>query len=106
MEEVSGRFGDNLIKDFDLIDENSEDPNSDYETTINSMMEKVNNLWHCKVCGKEYVSKQKTNLKQHIEAKHATGFRHICDICGKSCSSKISLVKHTSRYHKIDVINH
>ena len=35
----------------------------------------------CKVCGKEG---QRSNIMDHIEANHITGFTHNCGICGKT----------------------
>ena len=71
---------------------------NDYEATIASMMEKVNNLWYCKVCGKEYTSKHKINLKEHIETHHTSGFTHTCDICQKACGSRKYLRMHRSKH--------
>ena len=71
---------------------------NDYEATIASMMEKVNNLWYCKVCGKEYTSKHKINLKEHIETHHTNGFTHTCDICQKACGSRKYLRMHRSKH--------
>ena len=36
------------------VDFNTDFEETDFESTINGMMEKVGSMWHCKVCGKEY----------------------------------------------------
>ena len=77
------------------------DADYDFESTINSMMEKVGVMWHCKVCGKEYTSKNKSHLRSHVEWNHTTGFTHNCNICQKTWSTKRSLEVHNSKYHKI-----
>ena len=58
------------------------------DAQINSMMKfsqvKVSGQGRmriCKVCGKEG---QRSNIMDHIEAHHITGFSHNCGICGKT----------------------
>ena len=67
------------------------------------MIEKVNGMWYCKVCGKEYSPKNKSGLKGHVETHHATGFTHTCDNCQKTCSTKVGLAIH-KREHKVSAI--
>ena len=76
------------------------DKDEDFESTINGMIEKVGTMWHCKVCGKEYIPKNKSSLKHHVETKHVTGFTHTCVICQKILSTKASLQNHKVVYHK------
>ena len=78
------------------------DADYDFESTINSMMEKVGIMWHCKVCGKEYIPKNKSILRRHVELNHTTGFTHTCTICQKICSTKNALGCHKRKYHKIE----
>ena len=73
----------------------------DFEATINGMIEKVGLMWYCKVCGKEYISKNKSSLKDHVESNHVTGFTHTCKICQKIFSIKRSLTKHNLKFHKM-----
>merc|ERR1712129_243238 len=42
----------------------------------------------CKVCDKE---RTLTNITNHIEVNHITGFFHICNICGATSRSKRAL---------------
>ena len=52
----------------------------------------------CKVCGKEG---QRSNIWNHIEAKHVTcDVSYTCDLCGKSSKSRNGLFLHKSIYHR------
>jgi len=75
------------------------DINDDYDETINSLMEKVNSKWYCKVCRKEYPPKNKTHLKDHIEANHTSGFSHRCKKCLYVSANKSALRHHMARHH-------
>ena len=96
LDEVAESFDEGTRDEFDDISESIEYSNNEYETVINSMIDKVNKLWHCKVCGKEYTIKNKTNLKKHVENNHARGFIHTCSLCGKTFSTKSTLLYHRS----------
>ena len=48
----------------------------------------------CKMCGKEGTG---SNIKTHIEANHLGGL--ICNLCGKSLSSRKALIRHTNTSH-------
>ena len=37
---------------------------------INCMMEKINGVWTCKMCGHTGSVNQKGDVKKHIEGKH------------------------------------
>ena len=50
----------------------------------------------CQICGKEG---NKTNIKDHIEAKHLEGITIPCGLCEKTCRSRDSL-RHHMRTHK------
>ena len=73
----------------------------DFESTINGMMEKVGSMWHCKVCGKEYTSKNKSSLNNHVELNHMPGFTHKCKMCPQIFSTKRSLTTHNFKYHRM-----
>ena len=51
----------------------------------------------CKVCGKEGLF---TLIRNHIESNHLEGISIPCDHCDKAFSSRDSLSKHKSRFHK------
>ena len=77
------------------------------EEKVKSMMEKSPNMimagtkrrtaFICKVCGKEG---QDTDIKRHIEAIHLEGISIPCNLCDKTCRSRLGLIKHTTRFHK------
>ena len=97
LEETNALFEEAKNEEFYTVEGNSID---EYEHTVNSMIETIDNRWHCKVCGKEYNSNHKSGLKEHVERKHTSGFTHTCGICGISCSSKTTLRLHKSNYHR------
>ena len=77
--------------------ENDSDP-MQLDEKIHSMMgvSEVNEIRNrkarvCNVCGKEG---DMSNIKSHIELHHITGVTHSCDICGKSCKTRTTLVQH------------
>ena len=55
------------------------------------------NVKVCKVCGKEGPM---TTVRNHIEAKHISGVRLTCDLCGKTAKTKNSLACHMTRHHR------
>merc|ERR1712240_970817 len=48
--------------------------NNELNDTIETMLEKVEGVWNCKMCGKS--SGHKVTLKRHIESQHTTGSSH------------------------------
>ena len=100
MEQKISKPFQNDATDFSL-DFNADYKDTDFESTINGMMEKVGSMWHCKVCGKGYTSKNKTGLKVHVESNHTSGFTHTCNICQKMCPTKSALRFHNFKYHKM-----
>ena len=74
------------------------------ENQTNSMIVKISNkingkqLYKCTLCGKE--SDVKTNIKNHIEAKHLEGISIPCNLCEKTFRSRNSLANHNHVYHK------
>jgi len=70
---------------------------------INNMMEKQNNSWFCKICGKS--DKNNGNIKNHIEVNHIAGIEYPCKICGKTCRSRKALHMHVFRTHNNKNIN-
>ena len=112
-ENTSGPITENVLTtlkneaaDYSLAYNNTDyNEDEDFESTINGMIEKVGTMWHCKVCGKEYIPKNKSSLKHHVETKHVTGFTHTCKICQKKLSTKASLQKHMLLYHKKNAYN-
>ena len=74
--------------------------NCDLDETINSMMDRLDTgEYSCTVCGK-IEPRFRSNMRQHIEAKHTEGGSHPCGHCGKIFRSRKSLANHVSLYHK------
>ena len=67
------------------------------EVRIGELMERGDDGWSCKACGK--TNKDKSKIKYHVET-HLHGVSHTCPICGKSCSSKNTLNNHISLKHR------
>merc|ERR1719186_872648 len=100
MEELSVTFANG---DFDLVqtEENNLwlNTNIELDLQIEQMMEKIEGLWHCKVCGKTVTSKNKTHLKDHMESQHIEGVSHICHLCNKIWSTRKALRDHVRDHH-------
>ena len=52
----------------------------------------------CKVCGKEG---QRSNIRDHIEAHHVTGFSHDCGVCGKTSRRDFTIFTHIDKVHPL-----
>ena len=76
--------------------------NDDLKETIESMIEKVEDIWACKICG--HRSNHGPNIKRHIESKHTTGVSHPCYVCGKILKSTHSFNTHMSKLHTFNPI--
>ena len=59
------------------IDNISEKDSND---PLEAMMEQIDGVWKCKVCGR--TRNQKSHIKDHVET-HIEGAVHLCKTCGK-----------------------
>ena len=66
---------------------------------IESMIEKQDNKWVCKICGKK-ATQGKADIRNHIEGKHIEGVSHPCKHCDKTFRSRHSVVNHVYKFHK------
>ena len=64
-----------------------------------SLMQYVNGVWKCNVCGK--TDRKKSNITSHTEV-HVEGAAHICTYCGKTFKTKNSLRVHKYKTHTSD----
>ena len=64
---------------------------------IESMIEKIGDMWGCKMCGQK--NSHGTNIRRHIESKHTTGGSHPCKVCGKIFRSRSSIKNHMFGSH-------
>ena len=72
--------------------------NEDLNETLNSMITQTGETWNCNYCGK--VSKEKRNLKTHVENMHTEGLEFPCPRCDKMFRSRKSVYNHTTSNHK------
>ena len=71
-----------------------------YPPTVDpgTLMEKVEGIWTCKVCGKD--TKLNTgHMKSHVET-HIEGLHYTCSVCDKVYTTKDNLRRHFYRAHK------
>lgn len=62
--------------------------------------DETNSRLYCGYCH-QFSHKCKDNVRNHVEAKHFKGhFVHMCNVCGISCATKISLQTHRGKFHK------
>ena len=69
---------------------------NDLNDRIRQMIEKKEEVWECKECGK--TKSRKGHIIQHAET-HIGGMSHACHLCGKTFSTRPTLHNHTSTYH-------
>merc|ERR1712025_51199 len=80
------------------VDENNiqvEDKN-EIRAKINQMIEKTEEIWKCKGCGK--MSVELSNIKRHAET-HIQGINYSCHICSKIYTTRNNLDSHISHIH-------
>ena len=68
----------------------------DLDFQIKGIIEKIEGLWGCKLCGK--TANYKGNAQRHAET-HIDGLSHACPICSKTFSTRPCLQSHISRQH-------
>jgi hypothetical protein len=56
------------------------------------------NGWQCVECA--YISKYKTHVMEHVEARHVASRNVFCPDCGKLCPNKKSLRNHQYNHHR------
>ena len=70
----------------------------DLDLQIQTMMDKVDGVCICKICGKR--NRNKSHIVSHIEGVHISGLSHPCELCGKSLGSRNSLGGHVRKFHR------
>jgi len=63
-----------------------------------NLMKDEEGRWICPECN--LTTRSRTNIKEHIDAKHLPGNSYLCPLCSKACKSTGALRVHKSRYHK------
>jgi len=56
-------------------------------------------IYSCKICSK--ITKNRTHLQEHIEAKHIKGRLYECDLCGRSLNTSATLRLHRRKCPQI-----
>merc|ERR1711909_11106 len=84
-----------------ILDQRNQENNqkiakSDLDVQIKQMIEKSDDVWKCKVCGK--TSSNMGNMWQHTET-HIEGMSHSCHICNKSFSNRPNVRNHIKNIH-------
>ena len=72
--------------------------NDELDENVKSMVDKINGIWTCKMCG--HTASYKNNLQNHIESRHIEGLSHPCNQCTNVFKSRMSLASHVTRYHR------
>ena len=65
---------------------------------VTMLMEKVHNVWKCRACS--YENTRKTNVFEHVEAKHVESSGYNCTICGQFCRTISAYKGHFKRNHR------
>ena len=79
---------------------NFEGGSDSLNNTLESMMEKIDNEWICKVCGKSSKG-NKDNLRKHVESKHMDGVSYPCQLCNTTFWSRSAILNHNFRKHHV-----
>ena len=77
--------------------------NMDIKDKLESMVEKIDEIWICKICGR--TRKLRANAKQHVET-HIDRVSSSCQVCGKVFLSSSGLRKHIYRAHSKESIKY
>lgn len=70
----------------------------DVEMEIIKKMFKEGIFWYCSDCS--YKSGTKSNVYEHVEAKHVIHGGYQCQLCTSVAKTKGSLRVHYNKYHK------
>lgn len=70
--------------------------NTELKEQISSMMQRVDGVWKCNVCGR--TNKKRDHIVHHIDSNHIDA-SHPCSQCGKISRSMMGLRHHKRLYH-------
>ena len=66
---------------------------------IDSLIEKRNGIWTCKVCGKTPARNVPSEISRHAET-HIEGLSYTCRQCGTVAKTSTVMASHVSRQHR------
>ena len=93
--EVSARL-DKEYKPIILDDSvSSQNSATELDMKVDEILQNSDQGWSCSMCDIN-ITRHKTGMQRHIEAKHVTGFSHMCVLCGKTYATRHSLRSHTT----------
>ena len=70
--------------------------NIDIDFQVKDLIEKGEGVWKCKMCEKSL--KNNGHIIEHVET-HIEGLSYVCDMCGKTLSTRSSLRTHRRKFH-------
>merc|ERR1712179_55178 len=70
--------------------------NNELDLQIDEMIDMIEGVWRCKICGKTTSTNQK--IRRHAEI-HIEGMSHACHICNKTFTTRNNLTTHIYRNH-------
>ena len=82
----------------ELANDDSKKHAEDLKAEIMFKMEKLKEGYKCNVCGK--LDAFGSNMRNHVESLHVTGFTHACNECGMTKASRNALRLHRYKMHK------
>ena len=73
--------------------------NMESKAAVDDLVEKTENGWMCKPCGKISTSKTSSDIRRHAEI-HIEGLSFECQLCDKTFRSRSLLNNHKNKQHK------
>jgi len=81
-----------------MNEEISQARNNELSLQVNEMIEKIDGVWRCKICGRTPARNTMSETRRHAE-RHIEGMSHACHICSKIFPHRHSLSCHISNVH-------
>ena len=73
--------------------------NMESKAAVDDLVEKTENGWMCKACGKKSTSKSSSDIRRHAEI-HIEGLSFDCQLCDRTFRSRNALKTHKSEQHR------
>ena len=82
-----------------LLEVVSNASNMESTAAVDDLVEKTENGWMCKACGKKSTSKSSSDIRRHAEI-HIEGLSFDCQLCDRTFRSRNALKTHKSEQHR------